>query len=225
MSVTGTAAAHCWRCSEPADGGSALLCPRCGAVQPLPAGTDLFAVLGLPRRLTVDPADLERRYHAASRAVHPDRHQTAAASERELSLAASAAVNRAYRTLKDPVARGRYWLELNGARLSDGGPQVPPEIAAEVFETQEKLEELRSAAGAPAADTLRAAVQGMREGFAERLDGLCDGLVVRYADGNGDGVPLDELRRRLSEIAYLRTLLGDIDETIGEGFRGTDHRH
>src|SRR5207244_305948 len=87
-----------------------------------------------------------RRDHAASRAVHPGRFQTASRRERELSLAGSAAVNRAYRTLRDPVARGRYWLELHGARLGDGSPQVPPAIAAEVFETQEKLEELRAAA-------------------------------------------------------------------------------
>jgi molecular chaperone HscB len=224
MPVTETAAPNCWKCSEPADTASVLLCPRCGAVQPLPPGADLFSVLGLPRRLTIDQADLERRYHAASRAVHPDRHQTASASERELSLVASAAVNRAYRTLKDPVARGRYWLEMSGARLGDGGPRVPPEIAAEVFETQEKLEELRGAA-APAAAAVRDEVRGLRQRFADRLDSLRDALVARYAEGNGAGVPLDELKRRLSEIAYLRTLLGDIEETIGEGFRGTDHRH
>jgi molecular chaperone HscB len=194
-------------------------------VQPLPPGADLFAVLGLPRRLTVDAADLERRYHAASRAVHPDRHQTASDRERELSLAASAAVNRAYRTLKDPVARGRYWLELHDTRLGDDGPHVPAGIAADVFETQEKLEELRHAGEGSAADALRREVHGIRQRFAGRLTALRDELLARYADGNGAGVPLDELKRRLSEIAYLRTLVGDIDATMGEGFRGTDHRH
>ena len=201
------------------------MCPRCGAVQPLPPGADLFAVLGLPRRLAIDTADLERRYHAASRAVHPDRHQTASTHERELSLAASAAVNRAYRTLKDPVARGRYWLEVHGARLGDDGPRVPPAIAAEVFETQEKLEELRSAATAVETDALRREVHDIRSRFADRLDALRSGLTARYAEENGTSVPLDELKSRLSEIAYLRTLLGDIESTIGEGFRGTDHRH
>jgi molecular chaperone HscB len=194
-------------------------------VQPVAEGADLFAVLALPRRLAVDLADLERRYHAASRAVHPDRHQTASGRERDLSLAASAAVNRAYRTLRDPVARGRYWLELHGTRLGDEGPRVPPEIAAEVFETQEKLEELRAAARGPEAEALRREVVELRAAFADRLEGLRDALVARYSDTNGAGVGLDELRRRLSEIAYLRTLLGDIEESIGEGFRGTDHRH
>ena len=50
-------------------------------------------------------------------------------------------------------------------------------------------------------------------------------LVALYAAANGGAPSLDELGRRLSEIAYLRTLLGDIEGATGEGFRGTDHRH
>jgi molecular chaperone HscB len=210
---------ECWNCR--AERGAALVCPRCAAIQPLPADADLFTVLGLPRQVALDLADLERRYHAASRAVHPDRFQTASPRERELSLAASAAVNRAYRTLRDPVARGRYWLELNGARLGDGGPQVPAAIAAQVFETQEKLEELRAAAS----PELRREVQALRAGFTARLDALRDELSALYASANGATPSLDELKRRLAEIAYLRTLVGDIEDALGEGFRGTDHRH
>jgi len=210
---------ECWKCR--AEPGAALVCPRCAAIQPLPPDADLFAVLGLPRQLALDLADLERRYHAASRAVHPDRFQTAGPRERELSLGASAAVNRAYRTLRDPVARGRYWLELHGARLGDGGPQVPAPIAAEVFETQEKLEELRTAAS----PELRREVEALRARFTGRLGVLRDELSALYASANGGAPSLDELKRRLSEIAYLRTLLGDIEDATGEGLRGTDHRH
>jgi molecular chaperone HscB len=191
-------------------------------VQPIAPETDLFAVLGLPRELAVDVEDLERRYHAASRAVHPDRYQTAGARELELSVAASAAVNRAYRTLKDPIARGRYWLELHGRRLGDSGPQVPPEIAAEVFETQEKLEELRGGRDG-VAEALKREVGVLRAAFDDRLNALRDRLARDY---EGPETPsLDELQRRLSEIAYLRTLLGDIEDATEEGLRGTNNRH
>ena len=210
---------QCWRCR--AAGADGLVCPHCDAVQPLAPEADLFTVLGLPRRLAVDPADLERRYHAASRAVHPDRHQTSDDRQRQLSLAASAAVNRAYRTLGDPVARGRYWLELHGTRVGDEGARVPAAIAADVFDTQEKLEQFRTAG---ATDALRNEVRGLRDGFAARLDAFGQELIASFAAGNG-GPALDDLRRRLAEIAYLRTLLGDIEDTIGEGLRGTDHRH
>jgi len=54
---------------------------------------------------------------------------------------------------------------------------------------------------------------------------LRDELCVRYTSANGGAPSLDELKLRLSEIAYLRTLLGDIEDAMGEGLRGTDHRH
>jgi molecular chaperone HscB len=186
----------------------------------------MFAVLGLPRRLAVDPTDLERRYHEASRSVHPDRHQTADARQRELSLAVSATVNRAYRTLRDPVARGRYWLELHGTTAGERSQQVPPALVAEVFETQEHLEALRQAGVGPEAGRLRDEVVALRDGLAARLEALRGGLIVRYEmDGGDSRAALVELKARLSEIAYLQTLLGDVEETIGEGLRGTNHRH
>ncbi len=199
---------ECWRCHAETTGG--LACPQCAAVQPLGRDADLFAVLGLPRSLALDPVELERRYHEAARAVHPDRHQTGSREERELSLAASTAVNRAYRTLRDPVARGRYWLELHGERLADEGARVPPEIAAEVFETQERLAELR--AGGSGDGALREELRGLEEALAARLAGLRRDLVTAYEATGGPA--LDDLRRRLAAIAYLGTLHGDVRDAV-----------
>jgi molecular chaperone HscB len=213
----------CWRCG--ADTSARLVCTACEAVQPVAADLDYFAALGLPRRLSVDVAEMERRYLQAARALHPDRFQTAEPRERELSLAASALVNRARQTLRSPVTRGRYWLELHGDRLADGQARVPADIAAEVFETQEKLEELRAAGKGPAAEGLRAEVQGLHDELAGRLAALVEELDRRYASWNGGG-DLGELKRRLSEIAYLSTLLGDLEAALsGEESRGTDRRH
>jgi molecular chaperone HscB len=204
---------ECWHCSGRT--GLALVCGRCEAPQPLAPGVDLFAVLGLKRRLVVEPDDLERRYHEASRAVHPDRHQTAGEPDRTFSLAASAAVNRAYRTLRDPIARGRYWLELHGTPLGERNNQVPPALAELVFETQEQLAELRGASDPAAA---RRGIESALAGLDERLRGLVAELEARYAawDGAGGEIPdaLAELKRRLSEIAYLNTLRDDVDETL-----------
>jgi molecular chaperone HscB len=210
---------ECWHCS--ARTGLALVCVRCEAPQPLPAGADLYTVLGLTRRLVLDPDDLERRYHEASRAVHPDRHQTAAERDRLLSLTASAAVNRAYRTLRDPVARGRYWLELHGSPLGERNNQVPAALAALVFETQEQLAELRSASDPGGT---RRSVEAAQGDLSERLRTLVAELEARYAawDAADAEAPdaLAELKRRLSEIAYLSTLLEDVEEAL-EGVRAS----
>ena len=204
---------ECWHCSRRT--GLALVCLHCEAPQPLPSAADLYSVLGLPRRLVVDFPDLEDRYHAASRAVHPDRHQTASERGRELSLSASASVNRAYRTLREPLARGRYWLELHGTPLAERNNQVPPALAALVFETQEQLEALRESGGAA---TERRTVEAVRGELETRLAGLTAELEERYVtwDAADPAAPeaLAELKRRLSEIAYLSTLRDDVEETL-----------
>ena len=163
----------CWRCQQRT--GLSPFCLTCEAPQPLTADVDHFVVLGLPRRLDLDPADLERRYHDASRRVHPDRHQTGSERERGLSLAASAALNRAYRTLRDPVARGRYWLELHGDAIGRANNRVPAGLAERVFAFQEQLADLR--AGHGDADAVRAA----RTALAAELERIVAGLEQRYA--------------------------------------------
>ena len=100
-----------------------LLCAECGA--PLAAELDCFAALGLPRKLTLDPARLERRYHELSRKIHPDRFASKGPKVRDASLRATALLTRSYRTLRDPVSRGLYWLELNGEKLAENNKRVP----------------------------------------------------------------------------------------------------
>ena len=215
MQTVLTADRSCWRCRVDTAGG--LVCPGCEAPQPLAPDADLFHVLGLARSLVIDVDDLERRYHDASRAVHPDRHQLADARAGALAVNASAAVNRAYRTLRDPIARARYWLELHGVRLADDNNRVPPALAALVFETQEKLEELRGASGDA---SLRREIETIHADLASRIAGFESDLATKAVGWEQSGVAttpatLADLKRRLSEISYLRSLLDDVDAAVG----------
>src|SRR5438105_1852027 len=97
----------CARLSEPR-----LVCSQCGG--PLAAEIDSFAALGLSRKLVIDPAALERAYHDLSRRIHPDRFASSPPAVRDASLKGTAVLTRSYRTLRDPVNRAIYWLELNG---------------------------------------------------------------------------------------------------------------
>src|SRR5579862_3581305 len=105
----------CWKCGL--EDTEALFCPACGAIQPLPEQADHFEVLSLPRRLIIDLPALQRRYYELHRRLHPDLHQTSPQAARQASLRNTAAVNRAYRTLRDPIDRGEYWLALRGEGL------------------------------------------------------------------------------------------------------------
>ncbi len=69
---------------------------------------DYFEIFGLARRLAVDEADLQRRFHELSRRHHPDFHLGASPEDQARALSTSALVNAAYRALRDPIRRIEY---------------------------------------------------------------------------------------------------------------------
>ena len=80
-------------------------------------------------------------------------------------------MTRSYRTLRDPISRGLYWLELNGEKLAENNKNVPPELAETVFEVQEQLSDLRDASG-DAAIELRSEVEQRRAEISSTMDDL-----------------------------------------------------
>jgi len=213
---TRAAGAHqvnCWCCGS--DRTSDLFCPKCTAILPIADTADYFQVLGLPRRLVIDRAALQRRYYELHRRWHPDLYQTGPQEARSASLRNTAAVNRAYKTLRDPAERGEYWLTLHGERLGANNNRVPPELAALVFEVQEHLEELRTD---PASEALRRDVAAARDDLREREQALQDALQVNFAGWDAPGANAAALTRdlksTLSALAYLRTLLRDVERAL-----------
>jgi molecular chaperone HscB len=194
-----------------------LICQNCGA--PLVAEVDYFAALGFAHKLSVDLSALERAYHELGRKIHPDRFAAAGVRVRDASLKATALLTRSYRTLRDPINRGRYWLELNGEKLAENNKRVPPELVEMVFEVQDQLAELRASAGAGDAAELRRGVEERRRELAATMDGLMAALDRNFA--RWDTEPRDdrkelvaELKMILSKIAYLRTLMRDVDREL-----------
>jgi len=200
-----------------------LLCAQCGA--PLSAGLDYFAALGVPRKLTLDPAQLEQLYHDLGRLIHPDRFAGKSAKLRDASLRGTALLTRAYRTLRDPVSRGLYWLELNGHKLADNNKSVPADLAEMVFEVQEQLADLRAARDRSAAEAerLRHEVNERRVEAHRMIEEAERELALNFArwdaleardDADRSAALLMELKTVLSKIAYLRTLIRDIDREL-----------
>jgi molecular chaperone HscB len=153
----------------------------------------------------------------------------------------TALVNRAYKTLKDPVARALYWLELHGESLGRDNERVPPALAARVFEVQEQLEELRAArkagtaaekpgttaekpgtaAGKPGpADAETRALTGVRDELRADLEACGDRLAANFertdaTPGNGNAAAaLTETKKILSELHYVRTLMRDVEKEL-----------
>lgn len=131
---------------------------------------DHFARLGLPAALEVDAAALDKAYFARQRQWHPDRFVGKPAEERAKASIEAAALNDAYRTLKDPLARAFYMAELAGVELPGDGKTIDdPELLMEAMEAREELHEAGSIAQVEA---LAAKVRGDLQKSLAGLGGL-----------------------------------------------------
>jgi len=108
---------------------------------------DHFARLGLPAALDLDAAALDKAYFARQRQWHPDRFVGKPAEERARASVEAAALNDAYRTLKDPLGRAVYLARLEGVELPGDGKTIDdPELLMEAMEAREELHEASSIA-------------------------------------------------------------------------------
>ncbi len=213
----------CWHCHSTV--GGEYFCDQCVKVQPI-RGEDYFTALGLPHRLEIDLADLEKRYHDLSRKFHPDFYQGKSARERWISLDNSATLNKAYRTLKDPYARVEYFIRLKEQTCREIPSQPPLDLLEEILETREALEELRRlhrASGDGRKPALQARLLDERSRLEEKnreVEDRIQELMRRWdALGAGEGPctesqreTLKAIRDLLSHRRYLQNILREIDE-------------
>ena len=180
----------CWSCKGPV-ASAAMFCATCGAVQP-PGQGDHFTRLGLTRDFDVDKGDLDRRYFALQRDLHPDRFATRAAREREISLQQSTSLNQAYETVKAPLARAEYLLSLNGVTVNaeTGNRPADPDVLMEAMESREALAEAETEA------EIGALAARARESQKQCLDALAAAFQAN---------DLDAAARLATRLKYLAT--------------------
>jgi len=219
----------CWSCSV-AHNDSTLFCPHCSKIQPPPGG-DYFEVFGLERGFQVDLPALELEFHRLSRKVHPDRFARAGESERQWSLADTALLNDAYRTLKDPLHRTEYLLKLEGAEIGEehagkdrkgqkDPSRVPADLLEEVFELNMQLEEMRMARKMGEEDPqLLADLEQAKKKFEGLLAAVDEDLRAQWkawdAGDNGSRQAAQKtMVALLDRRRYLSNLVRDVTETL-----------
>src|SRR5471032_1058898 len=128
---------------------------------------DHFARLGLPAALDLDAGVLDKAYFAGQRQWHPDRFVAKPPEERAKASTEAAALNDAYRTLKDPLSRAVYFAGLKGVEMpSDGKTIDDPDLLMEAMEAREELHDATSsqvvdALAAKARDDMKSALSGL----------------------------------------------------------------
>jgi molecular chaperone HscB len=190
---------YCWLCQKPVST-RALFCHLCGTIQPV-RDIDHFARLGLERRLDVDAEMLERQYTTLSRTLAPERFLIRGMGERGHAAKQLEALNEAYETLREPLRRGRYWLQLNEQEFKKEAA-VNPMVC-------ELRRELTDAASPSHCDRVaQKAGQALEQGVVTLMQALRGG---DWQQANQtliqiDGVEtiLDEVRSRREELMPLK---------------------
>ena len=226
----------CWSCG---DMRAAQFCNACGKVQP-PAPADYFSFFGLPRKLNLDLAALERAFYGLSRKLHPDVYAGRNTQEQEWSLEQSSRVNDAYRTLKDPIRRTEYLLQIEGVELEGQSKAateearktgekkqiVPPGLLEEVFELNMQLEELRAKKKLGEEDAaLLDELRQQKQSLELKLNSLFEELQSYWKTWDSAVDAGNEEQRRqvrdqmvdlLNRRNYIRNLVRDVSDAAGD---------
>jgi len=136
---------------------------------------------------------IEHAFFEKSKQTHPDRFP---AAERNRAVIASRAINDAYKTLKNPVARAEYLLVRAGVTIG-ANEQVEPELLMEVLELREELAENRK--NVAVVERLQAEMQKRRDAAVATLPALFD------------REDLGEIKKQLILLRYLDRYLEECD--------------
>ncbi len=217
---------ECWSCAV-AHNESTLFCPHCSKIQPPPGG-DYFSVFSLVPKLDLDLGMLEHQFHKLSRKLHPDRFARASSNEKDWSLADTALLNDAYRTLRDPIRRTEYLLKLRGAEIGEehagkdrkDPSRVPADLLEEAFDLNMQLEEMRMSKKLGDTDPeLQSGLEAAKKKYNDMLDQVDSDLRAQWQVwDNGDEPARKESEKKMVSLLdrrrYVNTLVRDVTETL-----------
>jgi molecular chaperone HscB len=200
---------------------------------------DYFEIFSLPPHLTIDTPALEKSFYALSRRLHPDRFASRPPAEQAAALAESSRLNDAYRTLKDPIARTEYLLELEGVQLEEQSSAataaarasgttkkqvVPEDLLEEAFELNMQLEEMRMAKKMGEDDPqLRKDLLAAKSDFDAKLAATDADLASLHTqwdtavdanDSAAKATTRDAMVALLNRRSYLRNLVRDVNNAL-----------
>ena len=131
-----------------------------------------FELFGLPQQFSLDRAQLDERWKALQREVHPDRFAAEGAAAQRVAMQWSVRINEAYQRLKDPLKRAAYLCELQGAPVeAENNTAMPAAFLMQQMEWRESLDETDNAQGLEAlAGVVSAEQRRVQQELARLLD-------------------------------------------------------
>lgn len=188
---------------------------------------DHFALFGIPRKLTIDAKKLEARFHTLQMASHPDKFSGSDPKAAKLAEDTSATINKAYRVLREPIARLRYLLGLYGFSV-EHSKAVPQSLLMSVMEAQETIGEFEMTLTPLKKDNARRALEQLNAGLDAKLSAISETRKKLSAEWDStsdhaqsadslserDKNILGQLVKLLAERAYIETLGASIRNAL-----------
>ena len=173
-------------------------------------GSNHFELFGLPVGFEIDTAQLAEKYRELQRVLHPDRFANASDRERRLSVQHAAQVNEAYQTLRSPLRRARYLLELRGVEFDDERQtHLDPEFLMAQMELREALAAVRKEA-----DPF-AALNRLLADLAREREALEAELARHLAQEDADALEAArQIVQKLQFFARLQEEAEEIEESL-----------
>ncbi len=164
-----------------------------------------FELFGLPVGFEVDGNRLADRYRDLQRAVHPDRYANATEQEKRLSMQAATRLNDALNTLKKPLLRAQYLLELKGVDPSANAASITDgDFLMEQMELREELAGIKAQA-----DPYDAVASLMN-----RIKIYIQDLLREISEQFGTDTPqaLEQAQETVSKLQFLYKLSTQVEE-------------
>lgn len=162
---------------------------------------DYFSLFSLPRSFDVDKTALRARYRELQGASHPDRLAAASEAEKLAAVQLSSRLNDAYVTLKEPLSRAAYLLELAGVAVNEVSQS---DLSMEVLLEQMQLRE--AVAEAPEGEAGLGVLQTLKADIGERLKAGLRGFAGHLEAGE-----MDQAKQSFHELQFLDKLFREIE--------------
>ncbi|OUD13299.1 Fe-S protein assembly co-chaperone HscB [Thioflexithrix psekupsensis] len=105
--------------------------------------TSYFDVFNLPVQFDIDTDKLSVHYRELQRTIHPDKYVNASDRDRRLAIEKATQINDAFETLKNPISRSQYLLQLMGFPVDETDTSMDAIFLMQQLELREQLAELK----------------------------------------------------------------------------------
>ena len=168
--------------------------------------SNFFELFELPVSYDVDFDQIQQFYMALQKQVHPDKFANGSDQEKRLSMQQTSWINEAQTTLKDPVLRAIYLLNLKDADFSlENETTMDAAFLMQQLEMRERLENIKKEDDPLAvldvmAKQLKSSNADMMQSFAQSYE----------AD------QIDESREWIRKLQFMQKAKKEIDLLIAD---------